>query len=74
MATLSKVASSNLRWRYRRRLAMYAFWVMAAITVGIFIVPSDRLTVIIPILTIIYPSYSAIVMAYIGFATWDEKK
>lgn len=53
---------------------MWSFWIMASITLGIFIVPPDRLSGIIPILTIIYPSYSAIVMAYIGFATWDDKK
>lgn len=74
MAASSKLQASNLRWRYRRRLAVQSFWIMAAITIGIFVVPVERLSGIIPILTIIYPSYSAIVMAYIGFATWDEKK
>lgn len=57
----------NRRWTNRRRMAWLSFWTMVVLTVSA--VWFDR-----PVIEAAFYAFASIVGAYMGLATWYEKK
>lgn len=62
-------------WKHRRRMAYIALFSQVLATAGLFtIIPIERIEVLQEITSWFYFSFSSIVGAYVGFATWASFK
>lgn len=68
------VKFSNDRWKNRRRMAWICLIFSVFVTVAfMFLVPTDRLAGVAPVLSWFYAFSASVVGTYIGFATVDDK-
>ena len=68
---VTEVDRIRARWRTRRKMAWIAFWALVLIVPAAFWLP-DTAEKVAGIIQLVAPSLAAIVMVYIGAATYDD--
>lgn len=65
-----------MRWKHRRRMAYLSLWAMLVATAWCLTpwIAESRIAVLTDALGWFYFAMASIVGAYVGFATWAEKK